>query len=376
MAFIPNFGDMFKSLPGTMGAIPPSTGGMGGLGGQPATPDPMAIARQKDAATKAQLDQLNKIMMDKMMNQRSGEVRHDMSGRVVNETDPTGIDWLNAHNNTGGHSWDPQNMTHPLQEPGNSFANMMEHQNMVNAVSHGQGIADKYGHGSVHTMQPGETAQPSMANGQSFSDFFQQHPQPNANVTPGNLSATASTAPGVADHANQWIAQNSHVVHPPGIQAPMGPPHPVPSTPPSVATSSPESQTSLSDFFHNMFVKPFEGMPKTASTGPTPSTPPLTNQQQQVRNAASNATSPQPFINPEDFGDNSTPSNMMFDFIQRLMGNRSIRENAVPMKPLPGRPTPTTKPGFRSAAEQEKEDLFNQQAAKQRAAKKQNSGKH
>lgn len=66
----------------------------------------------------------NRDFIQNLMNQQIMHGSHgqhtmlNMDGSPVNANAPTGIDWLNAHNNTGGHSWQQPGAVMPYQPMG------------------------------------------------------------------------------------------------------------------------------------------------------------------------------------------------------------------------------------------------------------------
>lgn len=158
--------------------------------------------------------------------------RLTMSGQVENPFAPQGLDYLTANG--------PDNPQHVAiesaryQRLGQEAGVQSPEQNMaMNAFNRGQvghgvdgvsSFAGQYGTGSVHHLQPGEQAQPAQIGGQSALDFFAQHPQPNSNVTPGDMEFAQSHPGQDGSGARDYIASNSSPSHPMGAQAPMGPP--------------------------------------------------------------------------------------------------------------------------------------------------------
>lgn len=102
---------MLKHLQGAGGLLPPqgqqqqSPEAPGGL----PTPSPTPAAPLPTGGADPQKMQADRIaLVDKTMaNMRAdkGGTRLNIDGSPVDASQPTGLDWLNQHNETGGHSW-------------------------------------------------------------------------------------------------------------------------------------------------------------------------------------------------------------------------------------------------------------------------------
>lgn len=262
-----------------------------------------------------------------------GGIQRTMGGQIADQFAPEGLDWLTQDNHTGGHSWEqgPQ-----LRSGFDMNALNAEH---AQPTPQGMNMANQYGHGSMHQMQPGERAPVAMMEGRPMSDFFSAHPQPNGNVTQGDMSALGSSASGVAQHAQQYIAQNSSPVHPQGVQSIMGPPNPSSRGPNQLMAD--EVTKRAQPGFKDMWG---QGSPSGSPANPRHDDIFSAHNAQAQTGPARVSGEPQSDQGVLNSAGSSAGENMM-DIIQGLHhflfgGQPTPEMNRQPMPPQPGRPAP------------------------------------
>ena len=156
--------------------------------------------------------------------------RLGIDGRPEDPNAPQGLDYLSQ--------FGPDNAAHAAQESaryqrlgreaGYTSPEQYSAMHAFNMGQHGQSDyaptgdnaqTNRYGTGSVHNLQPGETPAPSLIDGAPAQEFFNAHPQPDmSKVTSGDLRMAAR--PGQeGENARQYVSANSSPSHPRGPQA-------------------------------------------------------------------------------------------------------------------------------------------------------------
>lgn len=190
-----------------------------------------------------------------MNNMRSGEVRHDTGGRVIDENTPTGLDWLSGHDHTGGHSWEQRGMQTTLAPDWKEAAALKDSLTHPEHVVHstlGTSLMSPYGGGFAQDGHYGkfntqdifnDKTRPTTHHGQVFGDT---ETNPNApflphesarltnNVNSAYNQALTAPSPFEAEHnkrATTDVANNAGNAMQSSMHSAMGLPKAVPAAP-------------------------------------------------------------------------------------------------------------------------------------------------